>query len=71
MAKAKYEDSSPDTTKGKMQQFTESAGFITAFLVFVLFVGMIGGETVLQWFLWLVLIGMVLTNDEKFMGRFF
>ena len=57
----------------QLQQFSESFGFIIFFLIGTLIFTMIFGDQVAFWFLLLVLLGMVLTNTDKFtalIGRF-
>ena len=56
-----------------MKQFTESLGFVIFFLVGTLLVQTIFGDEVTFWYLLLVLLGMVLTNADKFedlVGRY-
>lgn len=49
-----------------MQDFVSSTGFIFAFLIGTLFVGMVLGEKGQRWFLILVLASMVISNRDKF-----
>lgn len=48
-----------------MKEFYEDFGFIIAFLVMVLIIGVVTGEKVTKWFLYLVLFSMIILNADK------
>lgn len=48
-----------------MKDFTGSIQFIVFFLVLTLAIAMMFGEKVAHLFLWLVLLGMMVTNADK------
>ena len=48
-----------------MKEFYNDFGFIIAFLIMVLIIGVIGGEKVTKWFLYLVLFSMIILNADK------
>lgn len=50
----------------KLQQFFTSYTFIVGFMILCIFAQMTLGAEFLNKFLWLVLIGMILTNTDKF-----
>lgn len=50
----------------KLQEFSESFGFIIFFLIGTLIFTMVFGDEVAFWYLLLVLLGMILTNPGKF-----
>lgn len=49
-----------------MKEFFQSYTFLTAFVVFVAIIYMVAGAKATEAFLWLVLLGMVVTNADKF-----
>ena len=49
-----------------MKQFTESLGFIIAFMVMTIFISMFTNESVTNGFLLLVLASMMVVNADKF-----
>lgn len=49
-----------------MKQFTESLGFIIAFMVMTIFMSMFTNESVTNGFLMLVLASMLVMNSDKF-----
>ena len=60
-------------TPYKLQEFTESFGFIVYFLVICLLLSIFAGEKVTRYFLYLILASMIITNTDKFtsfLGRF-
>lgn len=57
----------------KMQEFTQSIGFVTFFVVTVLLLSMTVGEGPTIMFLWLVLLSMSIINYDAIidlLGRF-
>lgn len=56
-----------------MKDFTQSLGFVTAFLISVLMMDMMLGDGPTIAFLWLVLFSMIIINSDDFIdliGRF-
>ncbi|HFJ9245039.1 TPA: hypothetical protein ACGW5C_005585 [Bacillus cereus] len=49
-----------------MKEFTESLGFIVAFMVGTIFLSMFTNESVTNGFLMLVLASMMVLNSDKF-----
>ncbi|HDR7311504.1 TPA: hypothetical protein QCX08_004012 [Bacillus cytotoxicus] len=49
-----------------MKEFTESLGFIVAFMVGTIFLSMFTNESVTNGFLMLVLASMLVLNSDKF-----
>ncbi|HDR7881808.1 TPA: hypothetical protein QCY11_003955 [Bacillus cytotoxicus] len=49
-----------------MKEFTESLGFIIAFMTMTLFMSMFTNESVTNGFLMLVLASMLVLNSDKF-----
>ncbi|HHP5608349.1 TPA: hypothetical protein ACSC58_005433 [Bacillus paranthracis] len=50
----------------QIKQFTESLGFIIAFMVMTIFISMYTNEAVTNGFLMLVLASMLVMNADKF-----
>lgn len=49
-----------------MKQFSESLGFVIAFMVMTIFISMFTNEAVTNGFLMLVLASMLVVNADKF-----
>ncbi|CKE75979.1 Uncharacterised protein [Streptococcus pneumoniae] len=49
-----------------MKEFTESLGFIVAFMTMTIFMSMFTNETITNGFLMIVLASMLVLNSEKF-----
>lgn len=47
-------------------EFTQGLGFVVYFIFLSLFLYIVAGEKLLRYFLYIVLLGMVLLNTDKF-----
>lgn len=52
--------------KGDFSEFTQGLGFIVYFILLSLVLYMVAGEKPLRYFLYIVLLGMVLLNTDRF-----